>query len=586
MHHLYHDPIADPPAQQRLGPFLGRTRIAYVSMEIALRPEMHTYSGGLGVLAGDTAKSCADLGLPVVFVTLLSRQGYLRQEIDAEGNQQEHPDPWDPERYAVPLPAKVALPLEGREVWIRPWLHVLSSPIGARVPVLLLDTDVDENDPTDRALTDRLYGAGDAYRLKQEAVLGIGGRRILQALGFDIRRYHLNEGHAALLPMDLLGRVPLESGSAGAGPGERPLGPVREACIFTTHTPVEAGHDRFPYPLVERVLGELVPTASLQHLAGTDALNMTRLALGLSGFVNGVARRHAETAHRMFPGFDIRAITNGVHLPTWAHPAMRALFAEHFQAWAHEPELMVRADRLPADRVWAAHCAAKDDLIEAVRTRTGVALSRELPTLGFARRMTAYKRPDLLFADLDRLRRLHAAQPFQVVLAGKAHPADGPGKALIRMLHEYAHALRSGGPTVVYVPGYDTDLARHLVAGVDVWLNTPTPPLEASGTSGMKAALNGVLNLSVLDGWWIEACIEGVTGWAIGGDRDPDGRPDGAAHATADDLYDALERTVLPLYRNDRERWIGMMRQSIAKIASYFNSQRMMRRYAAEAYLR
>lgn len=586
MHQLYHDPVADPPAAQTIGPYLGRIRIAYFSMEIALRPEMHTYSGGLGVLAGDTAKSCADLGLPVVFVTLISRQGYLRQEIDAEGNQVEHPDPWEPERFATPLRAKVALLLEGREVWVRPWLHVLSSPIGARVPVLLLDTDVHENAPQDRALTDRLYGPGEAYRLMQEAVLGIGGLRILQALGFDIHRYHLNEGHAALLPLDLLRRVPDEPGPPGTGPAERPLAPVREACIFTTHTPVEAGHDRFPYPLVARVLDGFMPIPQLQRLAGEDALNMTRLALNLSGFVNGVARRHAETTHRMFPGFDIRAITNGVHLPTWAHPAMRALFTEHFPSWAHEPELMVRADRLPADRLWVAHCAARDDLIGAVRARTGVTLSRDLPTLGFARRMTAYKRPELLFADLERLRRLHAAHPFQVVIAGKAHPADLPGKALIRTLHEHASALRDGGPTVVFVPGYDTALARHLVSGVDVWLNTPTPPLEASGTSGMKAALNGVLNLSVLDGWWLEACIEGVTGWAIGRDRTPGGDPDLAAHATASDLYDTLEHAVLPLYRHDRGRWIWMMGQSIAKIASYFNTQRMMRRYAAEAYLR
>jgi starch phosphorylase len=586
MHLLYQDTAADPPAAQTIGPFLTHTRIAYFSMEIALRPQMHTYSGGLGVLAGDTARSCADLELPVVFVTMISRQGYLRQEIDAEGRQLEHPDPWNPTDYATPLRAKVAVLLEGREVWVRPWLHVLSSPIGSRVPVLLLDTDVDENRPEDRRLTDRLYGPGADYRLKQEAVLGIGGLRILQALGFDIRKHHMNEGHAALLALDLLRRYPRQADQITAGAMNYRLTPVREACIFTTHTPVEAGHDRFDYGLFEHVLQGYVETDQVKRLAGEDALNMTRLALNLSGFVNGVAGRHAQTTNEMFPGYGIRAITNGVHLPTWAHPAMRALFDEHFSGWAYEPEMMVRADQMPAERVWAAHRTAKADLIGEVARRTGVALDPELPLIGFARRMTAYKRPDLLFSDLDRLRAINGRLPFQVVLAGKAHPSDGPGKDLIQRIHEHIRAL-APEMTMVFVPNYETDLARHLVCGVDVWLNTPTPPLEASGTSGMKAALNGVLNLSVLDGWWLEACIEGVTGWAVGSDGDAHGRHEaGPAAATADDLFAKLEDVVLPLYHHDRDQWIWMMRQAIGKVACYFNTQRMMRRYAAEAYLR
>ena len=589
MHRLYHDPVADPPAAQTIGPFLARTRIAYFTMEIALRPEMHTYSGGLGVLAGDTARSSADLGLPMVFVTLLSRQGYLRQEIDADGGQLEHPDPWDPGHWATPLRAKVALILEGREVWVRPWLHVIRSPIGERVPVLLLDTHLEENASEDRGLTDRLYGPGAAYRLKQEAVLGIGGLRILQALGFDVRIHHMNEGHAALLALDLMRRHPRAPDPLSPDAMRYRLTPVRDACVFTTHTPVEAGHDRFEWPLVERVLAGYVETEQVRRLAGDDALNMTRLALNLSGFVNGVALRHAQTTTRMFPGYDIRAITNGVHLPSWVHPAVRELFDANFPSWAHEPEVMVRADQLPAERVWAAHCVAKDEMLAEVRARTGVALDPALPVIGFARRMTAYKRPDLLFADLDRLRAIHARLPFQVVLAGKAHPADDAGHAVIRRLTAHARAL-APEMTVVFVPDYETELARHLVAGVDVWLNTPTPPLEASGTSGMKAALNGVLNLSVLDGWWLEAWIEGVTGWAIGHDGNEDGHADGrhasAADATAEDLYAKLEGMVLPCWHHDRSRWIWMMRQSIGKVACYFNTQRMMRRYAAEAYLR
>jgi len=584
MHLLYHNTLTDPPAVQTIGPFLGRTRIAYFSMEMALRPEMHTYSGGLGVLAGDTAKSCADLGLPVVFVTLVCSQGYLRQEIDARGRQIEHADPWNPSEFATPLRAKVAVLIEGREVWVRPWLHVLSSPMGSRIPVLLLDSNVDENAFSDRQITARLYGSGADYRLKQEAVLGIGGLRILQALGFEIRKYHLNEGHAALLALDLLRRYPLHPDNVANERVKFQLTPVRDACIFTTHTPVEAGHDRFDYGLFEQVLQGYVDTKQVQLIAGDDALNMTRLALNLSGFVNGVAARHAQTTTRMFPGYDIRAITNGVHLPTWAHPAMRDLFNQHFPSWAFEPEMMVRADQLSADRVWTAHSRAKSDLITEVARRTGVGLDHDRPLIGFARRMTAYKRPDLLFTDLDRLRQINARQPFQIVLAGKSHPSDEPGKALIQRIHEQ---IESVAPElkIVFVPNYETRLAGFLIAGVDIWLNTPTPPMEASGTSGMKAALNGVLNLSVLDGWWLEACIEGVTGWAIGQDGEA-GHHEGAAPvASALDLYQKLEQVVLPLYHHDREKWIWMMRQAIAKVACYFNTQRMMRRYAAEAYI-
>lgn len=584
MNLLYTQSPAAASAPHTIGPFLAGTRIAYFSMEMALQPEMHTYSGGLGVLAGDTARSCADLELPVVFLTLVSRQGYLRQEIDADGRQVEHADPWQPEHYATPLRAKVAVLIEGHEVWVRPWLHVLESPIGGRIPVLLLDTDLDENRAEDRRITDRLYGPGSDYRLKQEAVLGIGGLRILQALGFTIRTHHMNEGHAALLALDLLRRYPRAADQVGPGALHYRLTPVRQTCIFTTHTPVEAGHDRFDYALFERILPGYIDTDQVRLLAGHDSLNMTRLALNLSGFVNGVADRHAQTTTRMFPGYDIRAITNGVHLPTWAHSSFRELFNQHFPSWAHEPEMMVRADTLPADRVWQAHQQAKSDMIAEIRRRTGVSLDPALPVIGFARRMTAYKRPDLLFSDLGRLKAINAHWPFQLVIAGKSHPSDWAGKELIHRIHQMITEL-APEITMVFVPNYEMALARHLVAGVDVWLNTPTPPLEASGTSGMKAALNGVLNLSVLDGWWLEACIEGMTGWAVGEDgHGTDGH--GAATASAADLYDKLENEVLPLWHQDRERWIWMMKQAIAKVSCYFNTQRMMRRYAAEAYIR
>lgn len=543
-------------------------------MEIALRPEIHTYSGGLGVLAGDTARSAADLNLPMVFVTLISRNGYVRQQIGGHGGQIDMPNPWTPESWASPLPAMIAVSIEGRNVWVRPWLYLLTCPIGNVVPVLLLDTDLDQNSPEDRRITDRLYGGDEAQRLKQEIVLGIGGSLLLRALGFSIRTYHLNEGHAALLALQLLRdtRGPGEPGS----PSLYDRASVRERCVFTTHTPVEAGFDRFDYRLVGQLLGDFFDLSELKALAGEDRLNMTRLALNLSGYVNGVARRHAETASGLFPGYQIRSITNGVHVHTWVHAELARLFEARFPHWAHEPEVIALADQIPDNEIWTAHQVAKAELVGEVKKQTGTELRLDVPLIGFARRMTSYKRPNLLFTDLARLRHIAREQPFQVVLAGLAHPLDDPGKQIIEELHRHIRDLQDAIP-IAFLPGYDMNLARTLVSGADIWLNTPLPPLEASGTSGMKAALNGVLNLSVLDGWWVEACVDGVTGWAI------ESTPPGASDAEA--LYHRLAEVVLPLYQ-DRVRWVWMMKQSISKIGSTFNSQRMMRRYAAEAYMR
>ncbi|UGB39585.1 alpha-glucan family phosphorylase [Frateuria soli] len=567
---------AGPAAAAAIGPYLSRTHIAYLSMEIALEPRMHTYAGGLGVLAGDTARASADLELPMVFVTLISRQGYLRQSFDAEGNQLEAADPWTPEAFVHPLRAKVAVLIDCREVWVRPWLYRLRGRLGHELPVLLLDTDLPENDPEDRAITSLLYGGDATYRLKQEIVLGIAGLRVLHALGFEIATYHLNEGHAALLGLELLRRYPLPPDTVGAGELGFDAGAVRRSCVFTTHTPVDAGHDLFPYALYGRLLPGYLDSDQVRLLAGAPGLNMTRLALNLAGFVNGVAVRHAEVTTRMFPGYDVHAVTNGVYLPDWVHPAVAALYHRCSGCWVHDPETLARLDQLPDAEVWQAHERARADLIGFVAGHTGVALDAQLPILGFARRMTAYKRPTLLFADLARLRAIHAKWPFQVVVAGKAHPRDEPGKALVRQLHGLAREL---APQIrlVFLPDYDLAAARVLVAGCDLWLNTPLPPQEASGTSGMKAAANGVLNLSVLDGWWVEGCIDGVTGWSLGEEHD-----DTAASGR---LYDCLEQVVLPMFHRNRAGWTGMMKQSVAKLASYFNAHRMMRRYAAEAYL-
>ncbi len=556
--------------------FIPRTRIAYFSMEIAVWPEVPTYSGGLGILAGDTARTAADLGLPMVFVTLVSRSGYLQQVLDSTGRQTDVPDPWDPQDRAVPLHAMVAIDIDGTTVWIRSWMHVLACPTGGEVPILFLDTDVPENEAADRQITNRLYGGEAELRLKQEMVLGIGGERVLLALGFEISTFHLNEGHAALLTLSLLRR---HSQSTVAVEGAFPydLHAVRERCVFTTHTPVEAGQDRFSYDLVDRLLGDFVDPAVLRQLAGSDGLNMTRLALNLSSYVNGVAERHRETAARMFSGYPIRAITNGVHPATWVHPAFARLFETLGAHWPHEPELLGRADLLPDDAIRMAHAQAKAELIGAIRDKGGSELDPKLPILSFARRMTSYKRPNLLLDDLDRLSAISRSFPLQIVYSGKAHPRDEGGKELIAQIH--AEILRMQGIVpIAFVPGYNFALARKLVAGADVWLNTPQPPMEASGTSGMKAALNGVPSLSVLDGWWVEGCIEGVTGWAIG--RDGDAATD---HQAA--LMDTLEHTVLPLFHNDSVGWTRVMKGAISKAGAVFTSHRMMRRYAAEAYL-
>lgn len=563
-----------------LDEFIHEPRIAYFSMEIALRNEIPTYSGGLGVLAGDTLRSAADLELPMVAVTLVSRHGYFRQEIDATGRQVEQPDTWEPEQWATPLTAKVALNIGDHPVWVSGWLYILEGHINGRQPVILLDTDLDENRPEDRTITDALYGGDDTNRLRQEMVLGIGGIRLLQAVGFVMRQYHMNEGHSALLALELLRRYAYSP--EGLRPGESPynLPRVRELCCFTTHTPVEAGHDRFDYSLVHNLMRTTVDEATLKQLAGEDSLNMTQLALNLSEYVNGVAKRHAEVSRSMFPGYRVHAITNGVHPYTWTSEGFRKLFDRQIPGWCHEPVFLLRADCCLDDQdVWDAHQRAKQLLIDKVAALTAVQLDAAIPTLGFARRMTAYKRPDLLFSDLQRLREINRHQPFQIVLAGKAHPQDEGGKRLIETLHRHIGELADMIP-VAFLPDYDMEIARAMVAGVDVWLNTPLRPLEASGTSGMKAAFNGIPNLSILDGWWIEGCIEGITGWSVGNS--------GTANSDADagSLYGKLEHKVLPLYHKDRTGWIRVMKGAIAKNAAFFNSHRMMRRYATEAYIR
>lgn len=560
--------------------FTGVSRVAYFSMEIALANDIPTYAGGLGGLAGDMLRSAADISLPMVGVTLVSRAGYFRQQLDSLGRQIELPEIWEPSEHAQPIAAKVAVQIERRTVWVGAWLYRIEGLSGTQEPIILLDTDLPENNPEDREITHYLYGGDTGYRLKQEIVLGVGGMRMLQAMGFHVLKYHMNEGHSALLALELLNRHTHQKRDLRPGESRFDAPFVRSRCIFTTHTPLEAGQDQFDYALVERIAdSEFLNLSETRKLAGEDYLNMTRLALNLSDYVNGVAKRHAEVSQGMFPGYKMHAITNGVHPHTWTSRFFAALYDRHLLGWRHEPELLVRIDQVPDEHLWNAHTNAKQRLLDRVKDATGQMLDPSKPILGFARRMASYKRPDLLFTDLDRLRNLARLHPFQIVMAGKAHPHDGGGKNLIEQLHVRIREL-AGELPIIYLPGYDMKLALELVSGADVWLNTPLRPLEASGTSGMKAAFNGVPSLSMLDGWWLEGCIEGVTGWAVGnadaGNEESDVR----------NLYDKLENIVLPLYYGDRAGWIAVMKGAIGKNASVFTTHRMIRRYATEAYMR
>jgi starch phosphorylase len=569
-----------------LNEFLTEPMIAYFSMEIGVKNDIPTYSGGLGILAGDTIKSAADLNIPLVAVTLITHKGYFTQEIDANGWQKEKPVIWDPAHDMTLLPQKAKVQIEGRDVYIQSWLYTVVSPTSGKVPILFLDTDLPDNDPQDRGITDYLYGGDSTYRIKQEIVLGMGGVRMLHVLEFHIKKYHMNEGHASFLALELLHRFKRDIESVWDEKSVWDVARVRDLCVFTTHTPVEAGHDKFPYPLVKQVLGEIIPFDVLKDLAGMDSLNMTRLALNLSKYINGVAKKHGEVSQHMFPGYHIHAITNGVHTFTWTCGDMAKLFDKYIPGWANEPELFVRSGIIPELELWEAHREAKRKLMEYVGQATGEVMDPNDLTIGFARRATAYKRPHLLFRNIDRLLQIVEKGNLQIIYAGKAHPHDDNGKRIIQGIHEYRQRLR-GKVKIAFLPGYDMDIALKLVSGVDVWLNTPLRPLEASGTSGMKAAHNGVLNFSVLDGWWIEGHIEGFTGWAIGAMPTETTQPGTSDAEDAADLYDKLQNLIVPAYYNpDKSHWSRMMKNAISKNAYYFNSHRMMRRYVTEAYIR
>jgi starch phosphorylase len=557
--------------------------IAYFSMEVGVDANVPTYAGGLGVLAGDVVRAAADLGTPFVAVTLLHRKGYFRQRLDAAGQQHEEPAEWNVDAALELLPARITVPINGRSVVVRAWQRSVHGVDGAAVPVFFLDTDVDGNVPDDRALTHGLYGGDAAYRLAQVTVLGIGGVRMLRALGYEeIGRFHMNEGHSALLVMELIAERLRSAHRTTAT--EDDIEAVRRLCVFTTHTPVSAAHDQFPAELAERVLGATPMTQLMHRCCYAGSLNMTYLALNFSHYINGVAMRHGEVSRRMFGGHEIDAITNGVHAGTWVSPPFARLFDRHIPSWRRDNFSLRYAVSIPRREVWEAHVEAKLRLLERVNRLQSPPFDPTVLTVGFGRRATAYKRADLIMSDLDRLRAVAAAAGrLQLVFSGKAHPQDQEGKRVIERVFQAREALRHE-IAVAYLEEYDMTLAGVLTAGSDVWLNTPHPPLEASGTSGMKAALNGVPSLSVLDGWWLEGHVEGITGWAIGTSRRrPIDQPvDAAADAGA--LYDTLERTVLPLFYRRHDEFIAVMRYAIALNGSFFTAQRMLQEYMIKAY--
>ena len=550
---------------------LSERTIAYFSMEIALSKSLPTYSGGLGMLAGDTLRSAADTGAPMVAVSLAHRCGYFRQHLDGSGQQTESDVPWLPEAMLPSAGTTITISLQGRDVTIRAWRFDVVGVTGHILPVFLLDTDVEGNDPWDRTLTDHLYGGDNYYRLCQEAVLGLGGMHLLHALGVRPQVCHMNEGHAALLTIGLLEErlagIPLRADAAF----------VREHCVFTTHTPVPAGHDQFGLDYTYRVLGHERASA-IDRFGGfhNGLLNMTYLALRLSRYVNGVALQHGKVSQEMFPEYKIHSITNGVHAATWLSPAFQQLFDKQVPAWRHDNQYFRSAYGIEPAVIESTHKQGQARLFATVKERTGIELNPDVLTLGFARRVATYKRASLLFQNPERLHQIaEKLGGLQILYAGKAHPADNAGKALIREVFSAAGRLNDSKLRILYLENYDWDLGEQLTGGVDVWLNTPLRPYEASGTSGMKAALNGVPSLSVLDGWWIEGCAEGITGWAVEDFNDE------AREAEA--LYGKLENAVGPLFA-DGKAWARMRQHCIAMNGTFFNTHRMLGQYVANAY--
>ncbi len=546
-----------------------RFKVGYFSMEIGIDPTIPTYSGGLGVLAGDTLRSCADLEVPVIAVSLLYKKGYFKQIIE-NGQQKEVEEAWDIEKLDK-LSPKVKVRINDHEIEICAWLYKLKGHTGNVNPVIFLDTDLESNSEHDRTITQRLYGKDDRYRLLQEIVLGIGGVRMLKALGCqDIIKYHMNEGHSALLALELYNK------------NNKDLHEVRKKCVFTTHTPVPAGHDQFPREMAEEFISHLIQDDLKDDLFFNDSLNMTHLGLMFSRYVNGVAKKHGEVSRSMFPKYHIESITNGVHSTFWTSRPFRNLFDNKIPGWRDDPFSLRYIFSVSLRDIWNAHQIAKQELVDYINEFYTKGMNKKTFTIGFARRATAYKRGDMLFENKERLAKI--AEKFgglQIVFGGKAHPKDCGGKEIISKIINDLRELQDN-VNGCYLPDYDMGLAKKIIPGVDLWLNTPMRPREASGTSGMKAAHNGVPQFSILDGWWLEGHIENITGWSIG--SHPEKNPAANHQEEVEDMYDKLEYVILPMFHEKRERWIEVMRNAIGINGSYFNTHRMVQQYVLNAY--
>ncbi len=546
-------------------------RIAYFSMEISADVKIPTYAGGLGVLAGDTLRSCADLRVPVVGITLLAR--HFTQKVDEEGNQKEIYEEWNPRKFLTLLPQTISVFVEDREVRVRIWKYTIKGVTGYGLPVYFLDTNCEGNNEQDKKITFDLYGGDQEHRLKQEIILGIGGIKTLAVLNYgNIQKYHLNEGHSALAVLELLKKLNKKS--------------VREKIVFTTHTPVPAGHDRFPLSLAEKLLKkhlEQVKKEKVENLYYQKQLNMTYLALKYSKYINGVAVRHQQISSGMFPNYPIESITNGVHHLFWTSDFLKMAYTQYLgESCKKDPSCLRYIFSVPTEQIAKAHQQSKEKLINFVNKQNNLKLKNDVLTIGWARRFTLYKRSYLLFMDLARLKKIAEDKgPLQIIFSGEAAPDDWQGKENLKYVFQVKKELESDpNIKVVFIENYNIDIAKLMVAGVDLWLNTPQAPLEASGTSGMKAALNGVPSLGVLDGWWLEGHLENVTGWSIG-KRDQSESYD---REEADELYTKLEQIIIPTYYKDKEKWQKIMQSCIMLNGSMFNSHRMVKQYIVNAY--
>jgi starch phosphorylase len=550
------------------------TKVAYISMEIAIDSNIPTYSGGLGVLSGDTVRSAADLELPMVGICLCYSSGYFYQFYNEFGEQKEKEIAWNFYYEFDKVEKPITIKIENKDVHISAWLYRVIGQSGHVLPIYLLTTDVEGNEVWMKKMTGSLYDSTSRWnRIVQEIILGIGGVKLLKSLGYNnIETYHLNEGHGSFSTLELYN----ELGSVDK---------VKEKVAFTTHTPVPAGHDRFKQDLIDKVFGNTMPKEIRKLADDNGEFNMTFLGMALSRYRNAVARKHGDISRKMFPQYDIDYITNGIHLPFWVSKPFRKMFGRKWPNWRANPSVLENAIEIDDLDLYDSHIKNKFNLINYQKGHSWNLLDEELITIGFARRFATYKRAILIFHDIVRLGKI-CKNSVQFIFAGKAHPDDQMGKDYIKKIHESGEFLYENyGVKVVMMENYNMDLSHMLVSGVDIWLNTPNRYREASGTSGMKAALNGVLNLSVQDGWWLEGYKRNpLAGWAIGPD---DSNPDdpGVSNDWEIDsnvIYEILENKIIPTYM-DHDEWIFRQKNAIA-LAAYFNTHRMCLDYAERAY--